>query len=391
MGHKLLQNSKQDLPWTKSWLSRRLLTWFGRHKRSLPWRANRDPYRIWISEVMLQQTTVAQVIPYFHRFLKAFPTIRTLSRSQEARVLRLWEGLGYYRRGRDLLAAAKIIQKDYGGKIPRQPEILVTLPGMGRYTCNAVLSQAFDARLPILEANSQRVLARLFGLERRLGDPGVRPWLWQKAEQILPRRRVGDFNQALMELGALVCTPKNPGCSRCPVRSGCQAFQLGKAETIPSPPHPQKIERRDSLAFIIRKGAQILVAKRQDGGRWTNMWEFPQMEFAAGSRRDAGELLASWEGLRGRVIDRLFTLKQAVTRFRITVFAYEVHYLSGELRSPYYKETRWLTPADMAQLPMNRTHRKMAQALRNGFGPSDAHRLDQGNKRLSGGRRGSKT
>ena len=214
-------------------LPRRLLAWFARHRRDFPWRRDRDPYRIWVSEVMLQQTQAATVVPYFERFLQAFPTLAHLAAAEEQDVLRLWEGLGYYRRARDLLRTARLLAATNEGRFPDDLVGLHGLPGLGRYTRNAVLSQAFDLRLPILEANSVRVLARLFG---RTGDPRSGPeqrWLWAAAESLLPSRRVGDFNQALMELGALVCTPTAPRCGECPLAADCAARRLGLQAVIP--------------------------------------------------------------------------------------------------------------------------------------------------------------
>src|SRR5437764_8126511 len=188
-------------------LHRRLLGWFDRHRRDLPWRRDRDPYRVWVSEVMLQQTQVATVVPYFERFLAAFPTLADLAAADEQDVLRLWEGLGYYRRARHLHQAARRLAAEHGGTLPDDPAVWRDLPGVGRYILGAVLSQAFDRKLPIVEANSLRVLTRLFGYR---GDPreGVgKKWVWAAAEAVLPAKRAGDFNQALMELGALICTP----------------------------------------------------------------------------------------------------------------------------------------------------------------------------------------
>src|SRR5262245_64033449 len=202
---------------TLAGLRRKLLAWFDRHRRDLPWRADRDPYRVWVSEVMLQQTTVAAVVPYFDRFLAAFPTVQALAAADEQQVLKLWEGLGYYRRARHLHAAAKRLVAEQGGALPDDPAVWAELPGVGRYILGAVLSQAFDRKLPVVEANSLRVLARLFGYR---GDPREgdgKTWVWSAAEIMLPTRRAGDFNQALMELGALVCTPTAPACGACPL------------------------------------------------------------------------------------------------------------------------------------------------------------------------------
>ena len=217
---------------------RRLLSWFESARRDLPWRRGCDAYHIWVSEIMLQQTTVAAVVPYFERFLHAFPTLRDLATAPEQDVLRLWEGLGYYRRARDLHRAARQLVADGSANLPDDPEVVRELPGMGRYTLGAVLSQAFDRRLPILEANSLRVLCRLFG---RADDPRRGPaqrWLWQVAEDLLPAKRVGDFNQAMMELGALVCTPAAPRCDDCPLAADCVARRLGLQAEIPAKAPP---------------------------------------------------------------------------------------------------------------------------------------------------------
>ena len=196
---------------------RRLLAWYGKHARNLPWRRSRDPYRVWVSEVMLQQTTVAAVKPYFERFLAAFPTVEKLAIADEHQVLRLWEGLGYYRRARGLHAAARQVVGEHRGKFPRDVPTLMQLPGIGRYTAGAIASIAFDVPAPILEANTIRLLSRIIGYR---DDPTKTPgqWLlWQTAEDLLPQKDVARFNQALMELGSLVCTPANPKCDQCPL------------------------------------------------------------------------------------------------------------------------------------------------------------------------------
>src|SRR5918912_1533002 len=216
-------------------LTRPLLAWFDRHRRDLPWRRDRDPYRVWVSEVMLQQTTVAAVVPYFNRFVAAFPTVVDLAKAYEQDVLRLWEGLGYYRRARHLHAAARRLVAGHGGRLPDDPAVWADLPGVGRYILGAVLSQAFDRRLPIVEANSLRVLCRLFGYR---GDPregAGKAWVWRAAEAVLPGSRPGDFNQALMELGALVCTPTAPECGECPLAANCVAVRDGLQDQIPPP------------------------------------------------------------------------------------------------------------------------------------------------------------
>src|SRR6478609_967208 len=214
-------------------LRRRLLSWYATHKRDLPWRRSRDPYRVWLSEIMLQQTQVATVKDYFERFTRAFPDVESLAAAEESDVLRLWEGLGYYRRARQLHAAAKKVVADFDGKFPDEAEALQQVPGIGRYTAGAIASIAFDRRAPILEANTIRLLSRLVAYR---GNPhsqvGQRP-LWLVAEEILPQKRVAEFNQALMELGSLICTPNEPKCAECPLATVCAAFAAGLQSEIP--------------------------------------------------------------------------------------------------------------------------------------------------------------
>ncbi|MFO0928932.1 MAG: hypothetical protein U0736_18240 [Gemmataceae bacterium] len=227
----------------RRWIGPRLLAWFALHRRDLPWRRDRDPYRIWVSEVMLQQTQVATVVPYFDRFLTRFPTLADLAAADLQDVLRLWEGLGYYRRARDLHRAAGQLVAAHGGAFPADPSALTGLPGFGDYTRNAVLSQAFDLRLPILEANSQRVLSRLFGREASPQESAARRWLWQAAEAVLPTRQAGDFNQALMELGAVSATPTARSCTECPL-ARLSRQPDGPAGTDPGAADPSHDGRR---------------------------------------------------------------------------------------------------------------------------------------------------
>jgi len=348
-------------------LARRLLDWFARNRRDLPWRRDRDPYRIWVSEVMLQQTQAATVVPYFERFLQVFPTLTDLAAADEQDVLRLWEGLGYYRRARDLLRTARLLAATNGGRFPNDPAALHGLPGLGRYTRNAVLSQAFDLRLPILEANSVRVLARLFG---RTGDPRRGPeqrWLWAAAEALLPSRRAGDFNQALMELGALVCTLQSPRCGECPLAKECVARRLGLQAVIPArAPSPEPTLVREA-AVVVRRGERVLLLQRPPDGRWASLWEFPHGPLLEGETSDeaAARLLHELTGLQGRLGSELITIRHGITRFRITLVCFEAEYLSGEFRSAFYRQAVWLTPAELGAYPVSSPQRRLAKVLTN--------------------------
>src|SRR5262245_54835384 len=247
---------------------RALLAWFARSQRDLPWRRDRDPYRIWVSEIMLQQTQVTTVIPFFERFLGAFPSIDDLAAAEEQEVLRHWEGLGYYRRARNLHQAARLLAAEHDGRFPPDPDVVARLPGIGRYTLGAILSQAFDQRLPILETNSQRVLCRLLGVREDPRRGAARRRLWQAAEDILPARRVGECNQAIMELGALVCTPAKPDCPACPLARCCKARELGLQNVIPPAVSPETIVEVQEAAIVVERRGHVLLVQRPQGGRW---------------------------------------------------------------------------------------------------------------------------
>jgi A/G-specific adenine glycosylase len=341
----------------------RLLAWFACHRRDLPWRTSRDPYRIWVSEIMLQQTQVATVVPYFERFVRAFPTLRHLATADEDQVLRLWEGLGYYRRARDLHAAARRIMREHGGRFPSDATAVAELPGMGRYTVGAVLSQAFGCRLPVLEANSLRVLCRLFG---RRDDPRRGPaqrWLWQTAKLLLPRRNVGDYNQALMELGALVCTPK-PSCSACPLATLCEARRQGVQGEIPLRLAPIRTQRVREVAVVVHRGSKVLLVQRPPEGRWPRLWEFPHGPLADEILEQAVQRhLLELTGIRAGTGTKLTTIRHTVTRFTITMVCVEARYLRGSFHSRFYLQGKWLGLDRLAEYPLSAPHRQLAHAV----------------------------
>jgi A/G-specific adenine glycosylase len=343
---------------------RRLLAWFDRHARDLPWRRSRDPYAIWISEVMLQQTQVATVIPYFTRFLEAFPDIAALAAANEQHVLRHWEGLGYYRRARALHQAARQLCFEHGGRIPNDPAALGLLPGLGRYTVNAVLSQAFERRLPILEANSRRVLCRLLGVR---GDPRAATTerkLWGAAEALLPRRRVGAFNQALMELGALVCTPDSPACDRCPLTACCIAQRRGWQAKIPRKAPAPRVEEVHEVAVALWKNRKMLLVQCPDGGRWAGMWELPRCAVPRSQTPAAvATALLARLGLRAKLGPELAAIRHGVTRFRITLICLHASFRGGAFRPGVYPTGRWVAPAQLSEFPLSRPQRQIALAL----------------------------
>jgi A/G-specific adenine glycosylase len=347
-------------------LRKRLLNWFDQNRRDLPWRNSRDPYRIWVSEVMLQQTTVAAVVPYFERFLTAFPTIESLALADEEQVLKLWEGLGYYRRARHLHAAAKKLNAICPREITDDPNVWSELPGVGRYILGAVLSQAFDCKLPIVEANSLRVLARLFGYR---GDPREgegKAWVWSAAESLLPQKRIGDFNQALMELGALVCFPTTPNCSQCPLSANCQANHQGLQEKIPPAKKHAAITEVNEVGIVVRNGERILLCKRPpDAGRWQNMWEVPH----ASRNPDEDESTAAARvakectGLDVESGEHVLTIRHPVTRYRITMVCMEAMLRGGAFTPGFYCDCDWLTPDQLTKYPVSSPQRKLMSEL----------------------------
>jgi A/G-specific adenine glycosylase len=349
-------------------LRQRLLAWYDRHARDLPWRRTNDPYAIWLSEIMLQQTQVETVKPYFERFMKALPTIEALARADEHEVLRLWEGLGYYRRARQLHRAAQIIVAEHDGRLPRDPEAVRQLPGIGRYTAGAILSIAFDAREPILEANTLRLLSRLLAYA---GDPrsseGQR-LLWAMAAILLPRRNSGRFNQALMELGSGVCTARSPRCADCPVAVLCRANQQGRQQEIPLAKSKQPQQAVREAALVIRHRGRVLLLRWPEGRRWAGLWDFPRFPLAAEQPAAIDrELVDNVCALTGVTIApgrHVTTLTHGVTRFRITLECYEAKYVSGDKKAAAVLETRWLRPAELEDYPLSSTGRKLANLVR---------------------------
>jgi A/G-specific adenine glycosylase len=345
-------------------LRRRLLAWYGATARDLPWRRSRDPYRVWISEVMLQQTQVATVREYFQRFVEALPDVHRLAAADEQKVLRLWEGLGYYRRARQLHAAAKQIVAEYGGQFPQDETELQNLPGIGRYTAGAIASIAFDRRAAILEANTIRLLARLIGYE---GDPtradGQR-LLWQVAEEVLPQKHVAQFNQALMELGSLVCTPSEPKCGRCPLCSLCAAYAAGKQHQIPPAKARQTYTQLREAAVIVTKNRRVLVRQCTTAERWAGLWDFPRFPIAAVdplvAREEIMAKVAEQTGITCEPGPLLKTIRHGVTRFRITLDCYCAEYVAGQVHRSSGVRIGWMSRGALADLPLSTTGRRIA-------------------------------
>jgi len=345
---------------------RRLLVWYTKHERDLPWRKSKNPYRVWVSEVMLQQTQVETVKPYFQRFLKAFPTVGKLAAAEEQQVLRLWEGLGYYRRARQLHAAAQQIVADHRGRFPRDVATLQTLPGVGRYTAGAIASIAYGLRTPILEANTIRLFARLIGYRDDPTRSAGQRLLWQVAEEVLPRADISRFNQALMELGSLVCQPAHPKCDQCPVANLCTTFEEGLQNEIPRSDRKTNFVDVAEAAVVVRKRGQVLLRQCPEGQRWAGLWDFPRFEIdGEGPLYVRDELVAKLREQTGVVAkpgSLLKTIKHGVTRYRITLDCYEASFVSGRISSPA-SQLRWIRPAELGAYPLSTTGRQLAKIV----------------------------
>ena len=334
-------------------LQSRLLGWYARHRRVLPWREAPTPYRVWISEIMLQQTQVRTVLPYFERFMKRFPDIRSLAAAPESAVEEQWAGLGYYARARNIRMAAKIITAEYGGRFPDSFERLSSLPGIGRYTAGAILSIAFNQSLPVVDGNVRRVICRLDGIRGRPAES----LLWERAAAWIPKGRASDFNQAVMELGALICTPSDPKCPVCPARILCEAERLGAQRTIPaSLPRPET-EKITLAALLFERRGHILLSSDKALPFIPGKWGLPAVRVAgSASAGEAAQELA--HRLAGRTVGLAGPLRvrHSITHHRICaeIFRADCADARLEARSGY----RWTTRADALRLITSSLFRK---------------------------------
>ncbi len=337
-----------------------LLRWYRREKRDLPWRRTRDPYAIWVSETMLQQTRVETVIPYYERFLARFPTVEALADADGDDLMEHWAGLGYYRRARNLQAAARKLVEEYGGELPDDVEALLALPGVGRYTAGAVASIAFDRDAPIVDGNVARVLARLLDLREEISSPAVQKRLWEEAAVLAKGPHPGDLNQALMELGARVCTPRSPGCLLCPIRRHCAALQHGDPESLPRKKPKKAPLRVEGVAVWVPRQHRWLAARRPPEGLLGGLWELPGGELASGETPEAGAARCLRERL-GLELDELRGI--GVVEHVFTHRILSLHVLGatargGRVRRSGYDAHRWAPLAALHELPLSAVARK---------------------------------
>lgn len=342
-----------------------LLSWYRQNARQLPWRGSPDPYAVWVSEIMLQQTRVDTVIPYFQRWMARFPNVTALAEAPLDEVLRLWEGLGYYSRARNLHRAAQVVTAQYGGQLPAERAALEKLPGIGRYTAGAIASMAFGQDEAALDGNIRRVLARLFDVALPARSPAGEARLWELARQVLPPGEAGDFNQALMDLGSSICTPRSPACLVCPLTSLCRARQLGVQELRPVLEARSAVPHLTVTAAVLRRDSQVLIAQRPPQGLLGGMWEFP------GGKLEPGESLP--EGLRREIREELAAeievgeelgvFEHAYTHFRVTLHAFFCRLSAGEPTALEASQIRWVTVDELAAFPMGKIDRQISRRL----------------------------
>lgn len=337
-------------------LSSRLLAWYNKNKRPLPWRDHADVYAVWVSEIMLQQTRVETVIPYFEKWMRLFPTAHALAKASEQDVLNAWEGLGYYSRARNLHKAAKIVVKDYGGNLPAELTDLIKLPGIGRYTAGAIASIAFGRDEPALDGNLKRVYVRLFNMEEPVVSSKGEKLLWDIARQNLPKGKAGDFNQALMDLGAMICIPKNPRCLICPLTELCEAREMGTQELRPVMKPKKVVPHYIHAAGVIVKRGKVLLAQRPSSGLLAGMWEFPNGRVGGDPAGELVKALESGYSLKVRRKEALGVLQHAYTHFKVIVHVFCCEFSSAVNK----KNLKWVSLKELDDYPMGKVDRQIA-------------------------------
>ena len=345
--------------------SRLLLEWYARSARSLPWRSDPQPYAVWVSEIMLQQTRVETVLPYFYHWMERFPTIKDLAAADVQDVLQLWEGLGYYSRARNLHQAARRVVAEFDGQLPAERGDLESLPGIGHYTAGAITSIAFGQDAIALDGNLRRVAARIFNIAVPARSPQGEKLLLENLQKSLPSGHAGDFNQALMDLGSSICTPREPDCSHCPLQSICQAAALGVQLERPV------LDRRPAsphflvTAAVIRRGTAVLITRRPAKGLLGGMWEFP------GGKLEAGETLPECLvreileelGAEIQVGQEIGVFRHAYTHFKVTLHAFEAVLKSGEPQALHADDLKWVRVEELSTFPMGKIDRQISRVL----------------------------
>ena len=342
-----------------------LLKWFKASQRDLPWRKTYDPYQVWISEIMLQQTQVKTVLPYFDRWMKTLPSITHVAQAPEDQILKLWEGLGYYSRARNLQKAAKLIVEKHEGVFPSSYDAILALPGVGCYTAGAISSIAFNQNEPLVDGNVIRVLSRLFLYTENTRLPKAVQQMWEWAEAVLPAGQARYFNQAMMELGALICSPKSPQCAVCPLQAVCKAKKKGIADQIPDRGPKKALKNITVSVAVIKKDGKVFIQKRPQKGLMGGLWEFPGGKVENGEsktealHREIREEL----GISIKNATLLKRIKHAYTSFKVDLHCFEVEYDSGRIKLNSAVEGKWVKPEELKKYPFPAANVKLIKAM----------------------------
>jgi len=342
-------------------LSRRLLGWYRQHGRTnMPWRDHPDSYAVWVSEIMLQQTRVETVIPYFEKWMDLFPDVGTLASASERDVLNAWEGLGYYSRARNLHRAAKIVAEKFNGGLPHDLKDLRSLPGIGRYTVGAIASIAFGMDEPTLDGNLRRVYARIFEVDESADSPEGVKILWGLAARNLPKGQAGDYNQALMDLGATICIPKNPRCLICPLLKICESRKNGTQDKHPVLKLKKRVPQYVHAAAVIINRGRVLLAQRPASGLLGGMWEFPNGRVAGDPAKELGTVINASYRLKVKRLDALAVIQHAYTHFKVTEHAFRCSCMS----IPKDRNLKWARLAELDDYPMGKIDRQIALKIK---------------------------
>lgn len=361
-----MQEMNHDLKKLRRYVSSALIPWFEIHQRELPWRHNRTPYRVWISELMLQQTRVSQATPYYVRFMRRFPSLKKLAEANLEDVLKVWEGLGYYSRARNMHKAANVIRDQYGGRFPRDPQHIATLPGIGPYTTAAISSLAFNLNLAVVDGNVIRVLSRLLAIKSDIGLQSSKIEFQSIADALLIKGRAGIFNEAMMELGATVCLPQNPDCSNCPMKKVCIAYREQSPTQYPIKQKKKKIPHIVVGAAVVKnKNETVLVAQRREDQMLGGLWEFP------GGKKEPNESihrcvireLKEELGINVELSAKILCVDHAYSHFTMEMHVYWAQIKSGKPKSIECKDFKWISLEEIRTLPFSKADLKVIDAI----------------------------
>jgi A/G-specific adenine glycosylase len=354
---RYINNSMRPIT-QKEKIQTRVLRWFKKKGRDLPWRKTRAPYAVWVSEIMLQQTQVGTVIPYYQKFLRSFPTVHHLAKANLSKVLKIWEGLGYYSRARNLHRASQIVANHFGGRVPENLRDLLSLPGIGRSTAGAILSFAYNKEAPILDANVKRVLCRLFAISGNRRKGKTENLLWGISESLIPKGRSNPFNQALMDVGSMLCTPTDPQCSHCPFRNLCKGKSSGDPEKYPTKGPKKRIPHINAISAVIQRNGKVLLRRRPLKGLLGGLWEFPNWKSEGRKNRLwLTNRIRNEMGVSVNVKEPIEAFHQTFSHFKLSLHVYHCPVLKGKGKG------RWVPIKNLSILPMSKMHRRIAEKI----------------------------